>query len=105
MRVEWIESALEDMRSLKQYIEQDNAQAARQVADKIVETVCLLQDMPGIGRVGRQPGTKELVVSGTSYIVMYKIDGDRVRIMRVLHHAMQWPDTVSDDSGDGWFLM
>ena len=106
MKIEWIESALDDMESLKQYIERENVRAAKQGADKVVEAVSLFRDTPRMGRDGRLAGTKELVVSGTSYIVMYKIQGNKVRIMRVLHHAMQWPDTKSDKGDDdGWFFM
>jgi toxin ParE1/3/4 len=36
------------------------------------------------------PETRELVVSGTPYIVVYLISDD-VELIRVLHGAQQWP--------------
>jgi len=105
LKVEWIETAIEDMTSLKYYLEQDNATAAKKIVKKITTAVFLLQNTPRMGRDGRTPSTKELVVSGTGYIVMYKIENDKVRVRRVLHHAMQWPDTTKEDvDNDGYFV-
>ncbi|WP_242518673.1 MULTISPECIES: type II toxin-antitoxin system RelE/ParE family toxin [Thiorhodovibrio] len=46
---------------------------------------------PSIGRLGRVRDTRELVISGTSYIVAYRVVGDLVLILRVLHGARRWP--------------
>ena len=45
-----------------------------------------------MGRPGRIEGTRELVISRTPYIAAYRIAGDTVRILRLLHGAQQWPD-------------
>ena len=47
---------------------------------------------PGLGRPGRVPGTRELIVSGTRYIVPYRVKEDVVQIITVLHGAQKWPD-------------
>ncbi|HUB43679.1 MAG TPA: type II toxin-antitoxin system RelE/ParE family toxin [Acetobacteraceae bacterium] len=36
-------------------------------------------------------GTRELVVARTPHIVIYEIEGETVRILRVLHSAQRWP--------------
>jgi hypothetical protein len=54
------------------------------------EKAGLLLDHPGLGRVGRVPGTRELVVH-RNYILIYDMAGDVVRVLRVLHAARQWP--------------
>jgi toxin ParE1/3/4 len=36
-------------------------------------------------------GTRELVVSGTPYIVVYRVMGKVITVLRVLHGARQWP--------------
>jgi toxin ParE1/3/4 len=38
------------------------------------------------------PETRELVVSGTPYIVPYTVRGDVVEIHAVLHGARKWPE-------------
>lgn len=51
----------------------------------------LLTTHPEAGRPGRVTGTRELVVSGTPFIAVYRVDRDGVAIIRVLHGAQQWP--------------
>jgi addiction module RelE/StbE family toxin len=53
-----------------------------------------LRLFPEMGRPGRIEGTRELVISRTPYIAAYRIAGDTVRILRVLHGAQQWPDEI-----------
>jgi toxin ParE1/3/4 len=38
------------------------------------------------------------VISRTPYIVAYRITGDTVRILRVLHGARRWPEDMSEKS-------
>jgi toxin ParE1/3/4 len=70
----------------------DNPEAANKVACKIWETTRILSDHPAMGRSGRVSGTRELVISGTSYIVPYRLKADEVQILRVLHAARKWPE-------------
>jgi len=35
-----------------------------------------------------------LVVSGTPYIVPYRVRGEVLEVLRVLHGAMRWPDVL-----------
>jgi len=49
--------------------------------------VAKLQTHPGMGRAGRVPGTRELVLH-QNYIAIYRVRGDKVKIFR-LHHAAQ----------------
>jgi toxin ParE1/3/4 len=60
---------------------------------RILDATDQLVDHPHLGRVGRVPGTRELVVARTPYIVIYEIEGDMIRIIRVLHTAQRWPAT------------
>ncbi|MDQ7827232.1 MAG: type II toxin-antitoxin system RelE/ParE family toxin [Candidatus Eremiobacteraeota bacterium] len=45
-----------------------------------------------MGRPGRVPGTRELVVPGTKYIVAYRVRHRSLQILRVLHGARKWPE-------------
>jgi toxin ParE1/3/4 len=53
----------------------------------------LLVDHPALGRFGRVPGTRELVVPSTPYIVAYTVDSRRnvVQVLAVIHGARLWP--------------
>ena len=56
----------------------------------VQEAVEYLLDYPGIGRAGRLSDTKELVVTGTPFIVIYRLRSPTVQILRLLHHARKW---------------
>jgi addiction module RelE/StbE family toxin len=55
-----------------------------------------LVQFPEMGRPGRIEGTRELVISRTPYIAAYRILGETVRILRVLHGAQLWPDDMPE---------
>ncbi len=57
----------------------------------LVASVDALRDHPNLGRPGRLTGTRELVVSGTPYVVPYRVLGDDVQILAVFHGARRWP--------------
>lgn len=94
MRVKWLRRALADLDEVEAFIAQDNPSAASEVVARIVRTVTLLKDRPGIGRPGRVPGTKELVVSETPYIVPYRVTNDTVQVLRIYHTSRKWPDVI-----------
>jgi toxin ParE1/3/4 len=90
MIIRWLEPAKYDVKALRQYISKDNPSAANRVAKKIVSSVNLLLNQPGLGRQGRILGTRELIVSDMPYIVPYRVKDNVIEIMRVIHSARQW---------------
>lgn len=91
MKVRWTRTALANLDSLAEYIAQDNPRAAGRMVERIYSAVQNLVRHPAMGRPGRVPGTRELVVSGTSYIVPYRVKESTVEILRVFHAARRWP--------------
>lgn len=94
MHLEWSLFALSDREAIFDYIEADSPRAAVAVDDRIEEHVEVLVQFPEMGRIGRIEGTRELVLSGTPYIAAYRIAGDTVLVLRILHGAQQWPDVM-----------
>lgn len=90
MELKWTRSALRDLDDAGDYIEQDNPQAAVEMARRVQEAVEYLESHPALGRAGRLGGTRELVVSGTPFIVIYRVRLDQIQVLRVLHHARKW---------------
>ena len=66
------------------------AAAALAMDELFEEKASRLIDHPNLGRKGRIEDTRELVVHH-HYILIYDVTGDRVRVLRVLHTARQWP--------------
>lgn len=86
MRLEWTLKAVGDLQEAGEYIAEDNLRATKKMADRVQEAIENLIEHPNIGRPGRVPGTRELVVSGTPFIVVYWVRGAAVQVLRVLHH-------------------
>jgi toxin ParE1/3/4 len=66
--------------------------AASRIVERIHESVDNLSAYPDLGRLGRVPGTRELVIAGTPFIVPYRVREDGVEILTVFHAARKWPD-------------
>jgi len=90
VKVEWSALAMEDRDRIS-----ESPKAAIQVDIRIEEQVDQLVQFPELGRLGRIEDTRELVISQTSYVVPYRVYGNVVRILRMLHCAQQWPDELS----------
>ena len=94
MRLEWSAFAIEDRIAIFDYIEAGSPRAAIDVDERISNQLSLLILHPESGRIGRVAGTRELVIANTPYLAAYVIRGETIRILRILHHAQQWPDQV-----------
>ncbi|MBL8905942.1 MAG: type II toxin-antitoxin system RelE/ParE family toxin [Rhizobiales bacterium] len=94
MSVVWSPFALEDLRSIRHYVAQDNPAAAARVADRILQFATgQLSQFPRSGRAGRVFGTFELIVPRTPYIVVYALTVDGAYILAVHHGARRWPES------------
>ena len=94
MRIRWFRQALLDLDQIETYIAEDSSATALEVVVKIIKAVSLLGAQQGIGRAGRVPGTKELIVPGLPYIVPYRVKDGEVQVLRVYHSFRKWPDIL-----------
>ena len=83
--------AIEHLARLREYTARDNPNAGNRIASALLEAVERLAKLPNLGRPGRVAGTRELVVSGTPYIIHYRLRGDRLEIVAVFHARQKWP--------------
>ena len=89
----WSPEAIADLAALRAYIAQDDPSAAQRVALQIIRNVeTLLPRSPQMGRPGRVPGTRELVIPKTPYIVPYRLVDNTIQVLRVFHGARRWPE-------------
>ncbi|MBC7700203.1 type II toxin-antitoxin system RelE/ParE family toxin [Aquabacterium sp.] len=91
MQLNWLRKALQNLDEEAAYIAQDDASAARLVVQRVMAAVAMLADQPGLGRPGRVPGTRELIVAKTRYLVPYRVRGGTAEVLRVLHTARRLP--------------
>ena len=85
MLLKWTKTALRSVDEIAGYIAKDNPKRATSFVVELQEAVTKLQVHPGMGRAGRVPGTRELVLH-KNYIAIYRVRGEGVEILR-LHHA------------------
>jgi addiction module RelE/StbE family toxin len=90
----WTERALAEIDEAFAYVAADSPMAAERLALLIETKALLLIDQPSMGRPGRVDGTREFVVTGTPYILPYRVRDGRVEILAVLHASRQWPDQL-----------
>ena len=76
------------------YIAQDNPKAAAEFVLHLRDSALMLGEQPNMGRPGRIPGTRELVVANLPYILPYRVRNDAIEILRVFHTARKWPEIL-----------
>ena len=91
MIVVWQPHAIADRDAQLDYIAQHSPHAAIEQGDRIAYQLSQLIQHPEMGRLGRTQATRELVISRTPFIVVYRINAERIEVLRVLHGAQQWP--------------
>ena len=91
LKIEWLPLASANRFEQLDYIAQDNPLAAIDQDERIEHQIDMLLQHPQMGRPGRKKGTRELVISRTPCVVVYRAKGPRIEIIRLLHGAQQWP--------------
>jgi toxin ParE1/3/4 len=86
MALRWTKTALGSVDEIAEFIAKDNPSCATSFVLELKDAVTRLQVHPGMGRAGRVPGTRELVLH-KNYIAIYRVRGDDVEILRLLHAA------------------
>jgi addiction module RelE/StbE family toxin len=87
----WSPRAIAHLADLRAFVAEDNPSAATRVATALLSAVERLEELPNLGRPGRVPGTRELVVPRTPFVIPYRLRGGRLEIIAVLHGRQGWP--------------
>ena len=88
MRVIIDESAWSDFDNIALRIARDNPVAARREVEKIRHVIGLLGGFPGLSRDGRGKGTRERVVPGSHYVIVFEMwEKPRALVVTGIVHA------------------
>ena len=95
MEIKWLRKALSNLTQEADYITKTDPGAAKNVVESITSAIDLLANNPALGHPGRSPGTRELIVSDTRYIVPYRVNArlKRIEILRVFHSSRKLPES------------
>ncbi|MEX2661085.1 MAG: type II toxin-antitoxin system RelE/ParE family toxin [Vicinamibacterales bacterium] len=93
MRVRWTRDAAEDLERIYDYVVESRPEAARGVAQTVLDGIKTLETFPNLGRPGRVRGTREITFPPLPFVAVYEVleSNGQVRILRVLHGARRWP--------------
>jgi addiction module RelE/StbE family toxin len=92
MEVRWSLLAAEDLERICTWIEHENPEVARRVAQVIYQGCGKLKDFPKMGRVSRRiSGRRELFFPPLPYVAVYQVMEDAIEISRIYHGAQDWP--------------
>ena len=90
MDIRWTRTALANLDAIADYIARDNPGRANSFVGEMKAKTERLAEFPAMGRPGRVPGTRELVVHD-NHVVPYRVKDGMVQILRVQHVARLWP--------------
>lgn len=91
MQLRWTEDAADDLQHIADYLFTHAPSRAPELVRAVYDAPSDLLIFPNRGRQGKKEGTRELVLSPLPYIVVYKILGDVIFVVRILHGAQKWP--------------
>jgi len=93
-RLAWRPLALADRDHIMAHVAQDSPIAAIALDEAFEDHAERARQSPALYKPGRVKGTREIVVR-PNYVMVYRIDGDVLVVLRVLHAAQQWPPASS----------
>ena len=89
--VKWTPQALAHLDQLAAYLVQESPISARGTLGTILASIDRLHAFPALGRPGRKPNTRELVVARTQFLVVYRNIGNDIELLAIVHGAQRWP--------------
>jgi plasmid stabilization system protein ParE len=92
--IQWTETASEDMNGIAEYLLGESLPfyAVEEYVKRIYKAPEHLATLPGAGKPGRVPNTREWLVKDTPYALIYDLSSGKVRILRVMHSSRQFPE-------------
>jgi plasmid stabilization system protein ParE len=96
--------AEEDLDQIEDCISAHDPAAAARVRDAIVRQSLQLGDVPEKGMALKQPENEQEsgvclwpVSPYRNYLILYKVEAERVRVLRILHAAQDWTRFFAQD--------
>ena len=94
--IRWSKLASVQFKAIHDYIAKDSLRAAQKQASLIMNAVDQLERFSRSGRPGNSSVKRELPVSGTPYILYYRLKDDAVELASIRHAARKKPRRFSE---------
>lgn len=92
--IEWTESSWKDLDGVTDYLRGEGVpfEDVEEYIKRIFKAPEHLSTLPGAGKPGKMPNTREWLVMDTPYALIYRVKGNTVQILRVMHGSRQFPE-------------
>ena len=90
--VRWTEQAVQDLQSIREFIERDSPRYGRLVAERLYDATSRLETFPLSGRMVPELGRndiRELIVG--DYRVVYRVESELAVLLTVYRSSMLFP--------------
>ena len=94
MKLEWSVDALADLDRFAEFLHHTHPSLAPRIAQTLLEKVEMLSDHPQLGRpLQGRADFRQIVLHGlnATYVLQYRLERDRIVILRVFHHRERRP--------------
>ncbi len=88
-KLTWLDSAIEDMVRLREFLAQENPEAAKRAAETIKKTAHRLIEFPEVGKPIRElPLYRDLFIrfGAGGYILRYRVSSETLYIVHIRHY-------------------
>jgi toxin ParE1/3/4 len=90
MRIRWTPASADDLQNISDYLHEKHPQFAQTTVGRLYSEIRQLGRFPSRGRPGRELGTRELVLTGLPYVVVFRSTDQMVEILRIYHGSQNW---------------
>jgi toxin ParE1/3/4 len=94
MKVSWTETAEAELDAVVTRVAEDTLSGALTMDSRIRDESRRLADFPMSGREGRYDGTRELVIPRYRCVLIYRLQGEVVEVLRLMHGGQEWPKKI-----------
>jgi toxin ParE1/3/4 len=91
MRIRWTPAAVADLEHVSHYLRERYPHYRQPTLRKLYEAIRSLKESPHRGRLGREDGTRELLFPPMPYIAVYRVQEQRIEVLRIYHAAQDRP--------------
>jgi addiction module RelE/StbE family toxin len=94
MKIHWTESAVENLKGIKEYIAKDSEYYAINFSDRIISSVEQLLILPEMGRKvpeADENSIREIIVR--PYRIIYQLQENSINIVTIIHSARELAST------------
>ena len=94
MKLRWTQRAVADVEEISDYLLSVSPTSWERLVTRIEAVTEYLLQFPRMGKMGLVSGTREFVLSGTPYIIAFRVREDVVQVLSIRDGRMQLPPTT-----------